>query len=85
MAPDYSLGFETLETEVEDVELEVEGSLPGWLEGTLVRNGPAKFEAGDTRMNHWFDGYAMLHAFEMDDGEVLYSNRYLETDAYNHA
>lgn len=76
------LGFTTQENEVQDVELEVEGSVPDWLEGSLYRNGPAKFEAGDRELNHWFDGYAMLHLFEIAEGEVRYSNRFLRSDAY---
>src|SRR5271163_2418896 len=50
---------QNLETEL--TKLEVDGSLPAWLCGKLVRNGPALFEAGDTKLRHWFDGYGMLH------------------------
>lgn len=77
-------GFETQDKEVQGEALEVEGSLPGWLQGTLVRNGPAKFEAGDRELQHWFDGLAMLHAFQVEGGSVTYSNRFLETEAYRH-
>ncbi|MFQ6275025.1 carotenoid oxygenase family protein [Coxiella burnetii] len=28
-----------------------------------MRNGPAKFEAGNKKLRHWFDGFAMLHQF----------------------
>lgn len=78
----WAPGFATQERQVQDVALEVEGSLPDWLEGTLVRNGPAKFEAGDRELEHWFDGFAMLHAFSIDGGEVTYSNRFLESEVY---
>ena len=36
-------------------------------------------------MNHWFDGFAMLHRFGIADGEVSYANRFLETKAYRAA
>ncbi|MEU2025800.1 carotenoid oxygenase family protein [Streptomyces sp. NPDC016469] len=39
-------------------ELSVTGSLPDWLSGTLLRNGPACFEAGALAFQHWFDGQA---------------------------
>ncbi|WP_284700061.1 carotenoid oxygenase family protein [Coxiella burnetii] len=29
----------------------------------MIRNGPAKFEAGNKKLRHWFDGFAMLHQF----------------------
>jgi carotenoid cleavage dioxygenase-like enzyme len=78
------LAVRTLDREVCDVALDLEGTIPSWLSGSLLRTGPAKFEAGERDLNHWFDGFAMLHAFAIDDGEVRYSNRYLESDAYTH-
>ena len=76
------LGFQTVSTEFEDVQLEVDGTVPPWLDGTLLRNGPGKFEAGETRVNHWFDGLAMLRRYAFADGTVRYSNRFLRTEAY---
>ncbi|MFE9750582.1 carotenoid oxygenase family protein [Saccharothrix saharensis] len=77
-------GFETLGQEI-DVELEVRGELPPWLAGTLVRNGPAKFETDKGSFRHWFDGLAMLHRFGFAEGAVTYRNRYLETPSYRAA
>ena len=76
------LGFQTAESEFSDVRLEVDGEIPSWLSGTLIRNGPGKFEAGDTRVTHWFDGLAMLRRYAFDDGTVRYSNRFLRSEAY---
>jgi len=83
--PPYAKGFETLETEVELDSLPVEGQIPEWLTGTLLRNGPAKFEAGDRKLKHWFDGYAMLHRFSFGGGHVSYANRFLQSKAYRAA
>jgi beta,beta-carotene 9',10'-dioxygenase len=80
-----SKGFETLEDEVEIDELPLEGKLPGWLSGSLVRNGPAKFEVGKQRMRHWFDGLAMLHRFSFAGGRVSYASRYLQSRNYAEA
>src|SRR5690349_23584211 len=79
---EYALGFETLDSEIELDSLPVEGSIPNWLAGSLVRNGPAKYEAGERRMRHWFDGLAMLHRFSFAGGSVSYANRFLRTRAY---
>jgi beta,beta-carotene 9',10'-dioxygenase len=78
-------GFESLEDETHIASLAVEGELPGWLEGSLIRTGPAKWEVGERTMNHWFDGYAMLHRFSISGGLVSYANRFLEAHAYRAA
>ena len=59
----YALGFRSLVDEVRLPDLPVDGRLPSWLSGVLVRNGPALFEIGEQQLNHWFDGLAMLHGF----------------------
>ncbi len=78
-------GFDSLEDETHLDGLPVRGELPPWLKGSLIRTGPAKWEVGDRRLNHWFDGLAMLHRFSFADGEVSYANRFLETQAYQAA
>jgi beta-carotene 15,15'-monooxygenase len=94
---DRALGFSSLGSEV-SMTLPVEGDLPNWLSGTLIRNGPGSFAVGESEeVGHWFDGLAMLHAFsfgadgsgredstndDRDDGSVAYRNRFLDTDAY---
>lgn len=79
---DHRLGFRSLEEELDDVSVPVTGSIPEWLDGTLLRNGPGRFEASEGEFEHWFDGLAMIRRFAFDDGEVSYSNRHLRTEAY---
>ena len=73
------LFYTSLTNEVCDSTLEVTGKIPTWLKGTFVRNGPALFEIGSESFNHWFDGQAMLHSYKFDNGNVTYSNKFLET------
>jgi carotenoid cleavage dioxygenase-like enzyme len=80
-----SPGFRTLDAERRDYTPRVDGTIPAWLSGTLLRNGPARFEVGGQRVNHWFDGLAMLRRYAFADGSVSYSNRYLRTGAYEDA
>lgn len=75
------IGFESLEREVRIDELPVDGELPSWLTGSLLRTGPAKFEVGERTMRHWFDGFAMLHRFGFADGKVSYANRFFGSKA----
>jgi beta,beta-carotene 9',10'-dioxygenase len=80
-----ALGFQTLEEETVIDELELSGDLPRWLTGSLLRTGPAKFEVGENKMRHWFDGLAMLHRFSFSEGRVSYGSRFLESRSYRAA
>ncbi|MDQ8047302.1 MAG: carotenoid oxygenase family protein, partial [Patulibacter sp.] len=58
----------------------IEGDLPAWLTGTLIRNGAAAFGRGVAR--HYLDGSAMLHRFAFPgDGTATYGSRFLRTKA----
>jgi carotenoid cleavage dioxygenase-like enzyme len=77
--PPYAQGFSSLGPEVRVDDVPVTGHFPAWLTGTLIRNGPGRFEVGTESFRHWFDGLAMLHKFSFRDGRVSYANRFLET------
>jgi beta,beta-carotene 9',10'-dioxygenase len=81
----YHLGFTTLTSETSIDALPLRGVVPDWLQGTLVRTGPACFEIGERTYNHWFDGLAMLHGFGFAGGRVSYTNRYLHSRSYQEA
>lgn len=85
MTGDYRKGFADQTREISVPSLEVEGVIPGWLSGTLLRNGPARFRLEDRTLNHWFDGLAMLHKFDIAEGCVGYANRFLDTPAFQAA
>jgi carotenoid cleavage dioxygenase-like enzyme len=76
-----AVGFTSLNAEIDVDNLPVQGTIPGWLRGTLTRNGPAHYEAGERSFRHWFDGQAMLHRFSVADGRVSYRNRFLRTES----
>jgi beta,beta-carotene 9',10'-dioxygenase len=78
----YAGGFTTQPNEIDIDALPIQGEIPRWLSGVLLRNGPAQFEVGSMSYRHWFDGLAMLHSFRFAEGGVAYKNRYLRTDAY---
>lgn len=84
MAADHRMGFRPVREEV-SATLPVEGTLPRWLSGTLLRNGPGTWSAGRQPLSHWFDGFAMLRRFRIHEGEVRYRNRFLDSEAYAHA
>jgi carotenoid cleavage dioxygenase-like enzyme len=79
------LGYRSLEEERHIDRLTVEGEVPPWLAGSLLRTGPAKWDLGRQRLSHWFDGLAMLHRFSFAGGEVSYGNRFLRGKAFRAA
>ncbi|WP_423995238.1 carotenoid oxygenase family protein [Halorubrum trapanicum] len=81
-SPDYRAGFRTQTEEIENERLPVDGAFPAWLTGDLVGNGPGRFEAGETELRHWFDPFAMLRRFRIEDGTVTYANRFVESRDY---
>ncbi|KAM3830426.1 carotenoid-cleaving dioxygenase, mitochondrial isoform 1-T1 [Vipera latastei] len=74
--------FSTVEETPQAIPIKLQGQIPKWLKGKLVRNGPGKFEFGPDKFNHWFDGMALMHKFEIEDGVVKYSSKFLRSDCY---
>uniref|UniRef100_A0A4W6C3X6 Beta-carotene oxygenase 1, like n=1 Tax=Lates calcarifer TaxID=8187 RepID=A0A4W6C3X6_LATCA len=66
----------------EPVKAQVKGSIPSWLQGTLLRNGPGLFSVGSSEYNHWFDGMSLIHSFTFSEGEVTYRSKFLKSDTY---
>jgi carotenoid cleavage dioxygenase-like enzyme len=85
MREDYKKGFADQTREITVPSLAVDGVIPEWLSGTLLRNGPARFHLKDKTLNHWFDGLAMLHKFNIANGQVSYANKFLESPAFRAA
>lgn len=85
IAPIYmERGFLRNSEECEIDRLPVEGTIPHWLNGELIRNGPGRVKI-DKPMRHWFDGLAMLHRFHIENGTVSYRSRFLDCKAYRAA
>ena len=74
--------FDSMSSDVLPVSAKITGTLPPYLRGTLLRNGPARYEVGPTAYRHWFDGQGMLHSFHIDAGKVTYSARFLQSNQY---
>ena len=63
-------------------EADIHGSIPKWVAGIFIRVGPGKFEWGDSKYNHWFDGDAVVYRFEIGDGKVSFLSRFLRSCSY---
>ncbi|XP_062816869.1 carotenoid-cleaving dioxygenase, mitochondrial isoform X2 [Anolis carolinensis] len=74
--------FSSVEENPKVISTKISGQIPKWLKGKLLRNGPGKFEFGKDKYNHWFDGMALLHQFEIEEEVVKYSSKFLRSDSY---
>ncbi|XP_074616208.1 beta,beta-carotene 15,15'-dioxygenase-like isoform X2 [Acropora palmata] len=74
--------YRTVKEQVKPIEAVVEGEIPTWLNGSLLRNGPAMYEVGPEAYKHWFDGLGMLQNFKLENGKVTYCSRYLRSQAF---
>ncbi|MDB4972890.1 MAG: 15,15 beta carotene dioxygenase [Myxococcaceae bacterium] len=72
--------FRWTERERQTLPVRVEGQLPAWLQGDLVRTAPAVFERafakGGWQAEHWFDGLGLIYGFSFKDG-VAFKQRLL--------
>lgn len=74
--------FQSVEETPEPIPTKITGDVPKWINGSLLRNGPGKFEFGNDKYNHWFDGMALMHQFRIEDGAVTYMSKFLLSDSY---
>ncbi|XP_075148253.1 neither inactivation nor afterpotential B isoform X2 [Haematobia irritans] len=65
---------------IEPLEGHVIGTIPTWLNGSLLRNGPGNWKVGDMTFQHLFDCSALLHRFAIHNGHVTYQNRFIQTE-----
>ena len=91
----------TTEQNKVDLSSEMVGSLPTWLKGTLYHTLPGDYGPfGDNHdeVRHWFDPFAMVHAWELDGNAtwttkapvhsrqtVTHASKFLDTNIYRKA
>ena len=59
--------------------LTITGRWPAELLGRFYRNGPALFERGGQRYQHWFDGDGMVQQFSFNGGKVAHRGALVRT------
>ncbi|NBW08979.1 MAG: carotenoid oxygenase [Caulobacteraceae bacterium] len=82
---DWALATRDLEGDVAPQTLRlVRGRAPAGLEGTLFRNGPAKFRRPGGSATHWFDGDGLMRSFDIRDGRATLQARFADTPKRRH-
>jgi carotenoid cleavage dioxygenase-like enzyme len=89
LAHDVDFGYGALfENSLEETlaPVELSGSVPDWLTGTFLRNGPGRFDGPNgPKRNFTFawDGYSKVQKYTFKDGKVSYQTRFLGNKWYN--
>jgi len=73
-------GFQSGAREIDEAPVAVRGTLPEWLRGNLLLNGPALWELPQGGYRHWFDGLAMLHRVRIGRDGASYRSRFLQSE-----
>jgi len=76
------IGFKDVNKNFALKQMDVEGTIPKALQGSLFRNGPAKLERGDIRYQHLFEGDGMLQQFKFADGKVYHRGKFVQTPKF---
>ena len=70
--------FAPLDEEYTLTDLEVIGTIPDYLDGRYLRNGPNPIGEIDPELYHWFVGDGMVHGIRIRDGKAeWYRNRWV--------
>lgn len=81
---DYSRLYKSASEVFDPVSADVQGNIPKWLHGTLLRDGPGLFEFGEEKALHAFDGMAMIRRYSAGFGDsgpsMNYSRRLIQCD-----
>merc|ERR1719234_166264 len=72
-----------ISSDQQQIDLETEGRIPAYLEGSFVRNGPGVYEFDNSTYNHAFDPIAVLQKITFSKGEVKYGSQVVQCDHYN--
>lgn len=61
---DVSVWMRTCEEEITTpIVGKTQGTIPNWLNGSLLRNGPGSMRVKDVPFEHLFDSAALLHKY----------------------
>ena len=70
--------FAPVDREYTLTDLEVTGTIPDYLDGRYLRNGPNPIGEIDPELYHWFVGDGMVHGIRIRDGKAeWYRNRWV--------
>lgn len=82
LAPLLETAFSLDVTEHARVPVTVQGTLPDYVRGSFLLNGPARFRRGSVRYRHWLDGDGMVAALHVEHGAAHFTNRFVRSTKF---
>ncbi|CAG5130041.1 unnamed protein product [Candidula unifasciata] len=80
----FELQFQNSPEELENVAMNFTGKAPSWLNGTLVRVGPALFELGNgSTVTSTLDGFAKVAKWKFEGNSITFSTKFIRSTYYN--
>lgn len=76
------LGLQNTDGNFPPQALTIEGKLPKDIQGVLYRNGPAKFERGEQRYLHQFEGDGMVNSFTFAENKITHQGKFVQTTKF---
>ncbi len=73
--------FRASQINIEPCSARVEGQIPPWLRGELVRTCPGVFDLPQWKAEHWFDGLGLIFTFKFHEQGVSLRCRQLDSRA----
>ena len=67
--------FDEVSKETDWTKLKISGKIPKDIKGQLLRIGPGKFNVGEDKLNHWFDGFSHLFSIKFENDTVYFKNK----------
>lgn len=72
--------YAPVRAELTERDLHITGTLPDWLDGRYLRNGPNPIADVDPDTYNWFTGDGMVHGIALSGGQALwYRNRWVDS------
>lgn len=83
--PGWNLLFGTsVLNETQQYSLHFDNPVPKWIKGSLIRNGPARYEMGKRSFLNLFDGFGKLYSWQFPgNGSAFFSAKFLGSECYN--
>jgi all-trans-8'-apo-beta-carotenal 15,15'-oxygenase len=81
-APLIERAFGACATEHTAVPVTIEGTLPSYVRGTCLLNGPGRFARGHVQYRHWLDGDGMVCALRLSDKGAVLTTRFVRSEKF---
>lgn len=71
-----------LEEQATPIDGALTGTVPPWLQGSFILDGPGRMTYGTSEFKHIFDGSAIMQKFAISETGITFTSRFLRSYAY---